>query len=47
MLKNIQSLQGHKLSANDGEIGHVADFLFDDQTWAIRYLVANTGSWLT
>lgn len=47
MLQNIKSLQGKKLSAHDGEIGHVADFYFDDETWAIRYLVANTGSWLT
>lgn len=47
MLQNIKSLQDQKLSAQDGEIGHVADFYFDDKTWAIRYLVANTGSWLT
>lgn len=47
MLQNIKSLHGQKLSANDGEIGHVADFYFDDKTWAIRYLVANTGTWLT
>lgn len=47
MLQNIKSIQGQKLSAHDGEIGHVADFYFDDTNWAIRYLVANTGSWLT
>lgn len=47
MLQNIKSLQGQKLTAHDGEIGHVADFYFDDKTWAIRYLVANTGTWLT
>lgn len=47
MLQNIKFLQDLKLSAHDGEIRHVADFYFDDKTWAIRYLVANTGSWLT
>lgn len=47
MLQNIKSLHGQKLSARDGEIGEVSDFFFDDQTWAIRYLVAKTGSWLT
>ncbi len=47
MLQNIKSLEGLKLSAQDGEIGHVADFYFDDTSWAIRYLVANTGPWLT
>ncbi|MDI1250346.1 MAG: PRC-barrel domain-containing protein [Lacunisphaera sp.] len=47
MLHNIKELYGHKLAASDGDIGHVQDFYFDDQTWVIRYLVADTGSWLT
>ena len=46
MLQNIKELYGHKLAAVDGEIGHVQDFYFDDKTWMIRYLVADTGSWL-
>jgi hypothetical protein len=40
-------LYGNKLVALDGDIGHVKDFYFDDETWVIRYLVADTGSWLT
>jgi uncharacterized protein YrrD len=47
MLQNIKQLYGHKLAASDGEIGHVKDFYFDDKTWVIRYLVADTGSWLS
>ena len=47
MLQNSKDLYGHKLTALDGAIGHVKDFYFDDKTWAIRYLVADTGSWLT
>lgn len=47
MLLGIKQLYGAKLGASDGEIGHVNDFYFDDQNWAIRYLVADTGSWLT
>jgi hypothetical protein len=35
-----------KLGASDGEIGQVKDYYFDDQNWAVRYLVADTGSWL-
>ena len=31
--------------AADGEIGHVEDFIIDDETWAIRYLLIDTGSW--
>jgi hypothetical protein len=46
MLRSIKQLYGVKLSASDGEIGHVKDFYFDDQNWAVRYLVADTGSWL-
>jgi hypothetical protein len=47
MLQNIKELYGHKLIARDGDIGHVKDFYFDDKSWAVRYLVVNTGSWLT
>lgn len=47
MLQNLKHLYGAKLGAKDGEIGHVKDFYFDDQTWAVRYVVADTGSWLT
>ena len=47
MLQNLKQIRGHKLTASDGAIGHVKDFYFDDKTWAIRYLVADTGNWLT
>lgn len=47
MLQNTKDLYGHKLAALDGKIGHVKDFYFDDKIWVIRYLVADTGSWLT
>ena len=46
MLRSTKQLYGNKLGASDGEIGHVKDFYFDDQNWAIRYVVADTGSWL-
>ncbi len=47
MLNNTKELYGHKLAASDGDIGHVKDFYFDDKTWVVRYVVADTGSWLT
>jgi hypothetical protein len=47
MLRSINYLYGDKLGASDGEIGHVKDFYFDDQKWVVRYLVADTGSWLS
>ncbi len=46
MLQSIKQLYGVKLGATDGEIGHIKDCYFDDQTWAVRYVVADTGSWL-
>ncbi|MEI6391501.1 MAG: PRC-barrel domain-containing protein [Verrucomicrobiota bacterium] len=46
MLKSIKQLYGDKLGASDGEIGRVKDLYFDDQNWAVRYVVADTGSWL-
>jgi sporulation protein YlmC with PRC-barrel domain len=47
MLQNMKQLYGNKLAAFDGDIGHVKDFYFDDENWVVRYLVADTGSWLT
>ena|SRR5271157_2544538 len=47
MLRSLKQLYGDKLGASDGEIGHVKDFYFDDQNWVVRYLVADTGSWLS
>jgi len=46
MLRSLKQLYGDKLGASDGEIGHIKDFYFDDQNWAIRYMVADTGTWL-
>ena len=47
MLNKAKTLTGYKLNSIDGEIGKVTKFYFDDQYWAIRYLVADTGNWLT
>jgi uncharacterized protein YrrD len=47
MLNKAKTLKGYKLDSLDGEIGKVKEFYFDDQHWAIRYLVADTGNWLT
>lgn len=47
MLRSIKQLYGDSLRASDGEIGHIKDFYFDDRSWAVRYVVADTGSWLS
>jgi hypothetical protein len=46
MMRSIKQMYGDKLGATDGDIGHVKDFYFDDQNWAVRYVVADTGTWL-
>lgn len=46
MQKNIKDLKGNAIVATDGDIGKVDDFYFDDKSWTIRYLVADTGNWL-
>ena len=47
MLNKAKTLKGYKLDSLDGEIGKVKEFYFDDRHWTIRYLVADTGNWLT
>jgi len=46
MLIKAKTLVGYKLDSLDGEIGKVKDFYYDDRHWTIRYLIAETGSWL-
>ena len=46
MLRSLHELKNYTISAFDGEIGHCSDFLFDDEHWTVRYMVADTGKWL-
>ena len=46
MLRSIKDLRGYAIEATDGNIGHVKDFYFDDEGWAVRYLIVEAGSWL-
>lgn len=46
MQRNIKSLIGYSIRANDGQIGKVEEFYFDDENWIVRYLVVKTGGWL-
>jgi hypothetical protein len=47
MLYRLQKLLGSPITASDGEIGRIEDVYFDDCRWAARYLVVDTGAWLT
>lgn len=46
MLMNSKHLNGLVVRATDGEIGTVDQFLFDDETWAVRYLTVDASGWL-
>jgi hypothetical protein len=46
-LRSVKDLQGYGIRATDGDIGGVDDFLFDDEHWTVRYMVADTGGWLS
>ena len=45
-LRSVNETIGYHIAALDGAIGHVEDFLVDDEAWAIRYLVIDTRNWL-
>jgi hypothetical protein len=47
MLRSMKDLEGYTIGATDGVIGRVKDFYFDDEAWVIRYLVVETGAWLS
>jgi hypothetical protein len=44
-LRSTHEVTGYYIQAADGEIGHVEDFIIDDETWAIRYLIIDTRNW--
>lgn len=44
-LRSCNAMTGYQVHAPDGDIGHVRDVLVDDETWAVRYFVVDTGHW--
>jgi len=46
MLRHTSEINGYAIGATDGPIGSVSDFLFDDATWQVRWLVVDTGVFL-
>jgi len=46
MVHRLNLIQGFHVHATDGDIGHVDDFLLDESSWQIRYLVVDTSNWL-
>ena len=46
LLHKTSRMTGYHIVALDGEIGHVDDFLVDEGTWTVRYLVIDTSNWI-
>jgi hypothetical protein len=44
-LRSAKDVTGYHIEATDGAIGHVKDFLVDDETWEVRYMVVATANW--
>jgi hypothetical protein len=45
-LRSTQEVIDYNIETKDGDLGHVADFIVDDEDWTIRYMVVDTGNWL-
>ncbi len=45
-LRSMREVTGYHIAASDGEVGHVADFLIDEEGWIVRYLEIDTRNWL-
>lgn len=44
-LRSSAEVCGYDIQATDESIGHVKDFIVDDLSWAIRYLIVDTRNW--
>jgi uncharacterized protein YrrD len=42
-LRSTKKVTGYTVVAQDQEIGSVKEFLFDDEHWVLRYIIAETG----
>lgn len=47
MLRKVKDLIKYSIHTLDDSIAQVDDFLLDDETWVIRYLVVDLGNWLS
>lgn len=46
-LVRFHALTSYTIAATDGSIGSVEDVYFDDHSWTLRYIVVDTGGWLS
>lgn len=44
-LRSARDVRGYEIQGTDDAIGHVEDFVVDDETWQVKYLVVDTSNW--
>jgi len=44
-LRSANTVAGYTIDTRDGRMGNVEDFLFEDETWTVRYLIIDTVNW--
>lgn len=45
-LRSVDEIHGYDIQATDDNIGHVEDFLAEEEDWRIRYILVDTRNWL-
>lgn len=44
-LRSVKEVTGYEIEAKDGNIGHVEDFIINEDNWTIRYIIVDTKNW--
>ena len=44
-LRSCNQVTGYHIHATDGDLGHVIDFIIEDNNWQIKFIVADTSNW--
>jgi hypothetical protein len=44
-LRSSRKIRGYHIEGTDAAIGHVVDFIVEDETWEVRYMVVDTRNW--
>lgn len=44
-LRSVREVTGYRVTSHDAELGHVEDFVIDDATFEVHFLILDTGKW--
>lgn len=44
-VQSTRDVIGSYIEANNGDIGHVEDFIIDSEGWVVRYMIVDTVNW--